>query len=471
MNPSSSVLFSSETVQGSVSAAAAPGLFWCWPFALLLLAIAVFPLVPRLSHWWESNRSKLAVSAVLAAVVCAYYFLRAQDGDAPHGAAAVTAMLHHSIINDYIPFIILLFSLYTISGGIRLSGDIPAHPATNAGFLLLGAVLANVIGTTGASMLLVRPLLQINSERRHTTHTFVFFIFLVSNIGGCLLPIGDPPLFLGYLRGVPFLWTLRLFPLWIVTVAAVLAVYVVLEIIAYRKEGPWDIQQDETQVTPLRLDGRFNFALLAGVVLAVAVLVPGAKLPGTSWTVPNVYLREVVLLALSGWSLLRTPRDIHRYNEFSFGPIAEVACLFLGIFITMQIPIEILRAQGAALGITSPVQFFWASGSLSSFLDNAPTYVVFFELAGALPSNGAPALGGLATATGQVPLSLLMAISAGSVFMGANTYIGNGPNFLVKSIAESRGVRMPGFLGYMVYSALILLPVFGVISLVFFRQP
>ena len=208
MTHSSLILFSAETVQ-TAAPAVPPGLFWCWPFVCLLLAIALFPLVPALSHWWESNRSKLLVSLALAAVVCAYYFLRAQEPGAPHGAAAVALLLRHSIVNDYIPFIVLLFSLYTISGGIRLQGDIPAHPATNAGFLLLGAVLANIIGTTGASVLLVRPLLQINSERRNTTHTFVFFIFLVSNIGGCLLPIGDPPLFLGYLRGVPFLWTLR----------------------------------------------------------------------------------------------------------------------------------------------------------------------------------------------------------------------------------------------------------------------
>lgn len=468
MTHSSFILFSAATVQGSVSAAP-PGLFWCWPFACLLLAIAIFPLVPGLSHWWESNRNKLLVSVLLAGVVCAYHFLRVQEPGAPRGAAAVGLLLHHSLVSDYIPFIILLFSLYTISGGIRLSGDIPAHPVTNAGFLFLGAVLANIIGTTGASVLLVRPLLQINSERKNTTHTFVFFIFLVSNIGGCLLPIGDPPLFLGYLRGVPFLWTLQLFPLWISAVLAVLAVYIVLEIRAYRKELPRDLQLDETQVIPLRLDGKFNFLLLAGVVLAVAVLVPGERLPLLPWTLPNVYLREIVLIALAGLSLLRTPRDIHRHNEFSFGPIAEVACLFLGIFITMQIPIEILRAQGAALGISSPLQFFWATGSLSSFLDNAPTYVVFFELAGALPASGAPTLGGVATATGQIPLLSLLAISAGSVFMGANSYIGNGPNFLVKSIAESRGVRMPSFLGYMVYSALVLIPVFAVLSLVFFR--
>ena len=465
MTHSSFILLYARTVCGAAPAPAdPPGLFWCWPFAFLLLAIAACPLVPALSHWWESNRSKLLTSLVLAGVVCAYYFLRA-----PHGTAAVAGLLRHSLVSDFMPFIILLFSLYTISGGIRLSGDIPAHPATNAGFLLLGAVLANIIGTTGASMLLVRPLLQINSERRNTTHTFVFFIFLVSNIGGCLLPIGDPPLFLGYLRGVPFLWTLRLLPLWTATVGAVLLVYLVLEVIAYRKENPGDIQRDETETIPLQLDGKFNFALLAGVVLAVALLVPGEKLPGLSWAVPNVCLREMALLALAGLSLWRTPREIHRCNEFSFGPIAEVACLFLGIFITMQIPIEILRARGAALGIDSPLQFFWASGSLSSFLDNAPTYVVFFELAGALPAPGGQTLGGVATATGHVPLLALLAISAGSVCMGANSYIGNGPNFLVKSIAESRGVRMPTFLGYMVYSALVLIPIFAVISLVFFR--
>jgi len=443
-----------------------PSLFWCWPFVCLLLAIAVMPLVPRLSHWWESNGNKLIVSVLLASVVCTYYFLRPGTVS---GMGAVKGLLHHSIAGDYIPFMVLLFALFTISGGIRLSGDIPAHPAANAAFLFLGAVLANIIGTTGAAMLLIRPVLQINSERRHVTHTVIFFIFLVSNIGGALLPIGDPPLFLGYLRGVPFLWTLRLFLPWITAVGIVLLVYCVLDAIAYTRESRADIALDETQRVPLKLEGQFNFALLAAVILAVAVLVPGQRLPGSSWVLPDIYLREIVLLALAGISFFCTPRAVHSGNEFTFGPIAEVACLFLGIFVTMQIPVEILRANGAALGINTPLQFFWATGLLSSFLDNAPTYVVFFELAGAIPTTGVDTLKGVATATGQIAPPALAAISAGSVFMGACTYIGNGPNFLVKSIAERRGVPMPGFFGYMVYSTLVLVPTFIVLSILFFK--
>jgi Na+/H+ antiporter NhaD/arsenite permease-like protein len=447
-----------------------PSLLWCLPFACMLMAIAFFPLVPRLSHWWEQNRWKLAVSLALGLTVCGYYAYgrRAAGGLAPD-LAPLGLLLRHAVLDDYVPFIVLLLSLYTISGGIRLSGDIPAHPATNAGFLFLGAVLANLIGTTGASVLLVRPLLQINGERRYTTHTFVFFIFLVSNIGGCLLPIGDPPLFLGYLRGVPFLWTVKLFPMWIVAVGAVLAIYAVVEAMAYRKEPPRNIQRDETLRIPLRLEGSFNFALLALVVLAVAVLVPGQRIPLTPFNVPHVYLREIILLSLAGLSLARTPRRIYQENAFNFGPMAEVASLFIGVFITMQIPIELLRAQGLSLGIHSPMQFFWATGLLSGLLDNAPTYVVFFELAGILPADGGAVLGGVATATGQVPVPALMAISAGSVFMGALTYIGNGPNFLVKSIAESRGIAMPSFFGYLLYSGAILLPVFALMSLIFFR--
>ncbi len=447
-----------------------PGLAWCLPFACMLLVIAVFPLIPGLSHWWEHNRWKLAVSLGLGLIVCGYYaYGRRESAGSSPNLAALGLLLRHAVVDDYLPFIILLLSLYVISGGIRLSGDIPAHPATNVGFLFVGAVLANLIGTTGSSVLLVRPLLQINSERRHTTHTFVFFIFLVSNIGGCLLPIGDPPLFLGYLRGVPFLWTLALFPMWVAAVGTVLTLYAVMEVLAWRNEPPKNVQRDEMLRIPLRLEGTFNFALLALVVLAVAVLVPGQKLPFSPWVVPHAYLRELLLLALAGLSLACTPRRIYRENDFGFGPINEVACLFIGVFITMQVPIELLRAQGLSLGIHSPMQFFWATGLLSGLLDNAPTYVVFFELAGILPAHGSEVLGNVATATRQVSVPALMAISAGSVFMGALTYIGNGPNFLVKSIAESRGVRMPGFFGYLLCSGVILLPVFALMSLIFFR--
>jgi len=463
-----------ETVSGSAgmasSAQHSAGLVWCAPFLLLLVAIALFPVLPRLSHWWESNRNKLTVSLFLGSIVCVYYTVRPQGfaGSPPH-LGAVREMLHHALASDYVPFIVLLFSLYTISGGIRLSGDIPAHPRTNVVFLALGTVLANFIGTTGASVLLIRPLLQVNSQRRNVRHTVIFFIFLVSNIGGSLLPIGDPPLFLGYLRGVPFLWTLRLLPMWVVTVLLLLAVYYCIERIAYRREKPIDIQIDERVRAPFALEGWHNFVFLAGVIAAVSFLVPGQRLVFTSWTIPDMYIREAVLLLLSGLSFAGTSRKIREANEFSFGPIGEVACLFVGIFVTMQVPIEILRAKGATIGMQSPMQYFWATGLLSSFLDNAPTYVVFFEMAGLNASAAGPLLENVTTATGHVSVSLLLAISAGAVFMGANTYVGNGPNFLVKSIAEQRGVRMPTFLGYMAYSSALLLPVYILVSFLFFR--
>jgi Na+/H+ antiporter NhaD/arsenite permease-like protein len=465
----SALAAAAENAGAAAGPGVAPGLFWVLPFAGILLTIAILPLVSRWSSWWEHNRNKLLISLALAAVACVYYSLRGYGfaGSAP-GFQAILTVLRHAIIGDYIPFIVLLLSLYVISGGIRLSGDIPAHPLTNCLFLTVGAVSASFIGTTGASMVLIRPLLQVNSERRHVKHTVIFFIFLVSNIGGALLPVGDPPLFLGYLRGVPFLWTLHLLPAWAMTTAILLMVYYVFDTVAYRHEAPADIAYDEARRFGLKLAGKRNFALLGGVVLAVALLVPGQRLPFTTWIVPDIYLREIAQLALAGLSMLLTPRRIHKENHFNFTAITEVACLFIGIFITMQVPIEILKVKGDALGITTPLQFFWACGGLSSFLDNAPTYVVFFELAGSLHAGHVAFLEHVATATGHIPVPDLLAISCGAVFMGANTYIGNGPNFLVKSIAEHRGVKMPGFFGYMAYSGLILIPLFILISLIFF---
>jgi Na+/H+ antiporter NhaD/arsenite permease-like protein len=446
-----------------------PGLIWATPFVAILLSIAVFPLVPQASHWWDKNRNKLTVSLLLAAAVTAYYALRGHGfAEESAGVHSAFGMLHHAIIGDYIPFIILLFSLYCISGGIRFSGDVPAHPFTNTLILATGSVCASFVGTTGASMLLIRPLLQINAERKYVSHTVIFFIFLVSNIGGVLLPVGDPPLFLGYLRGVPFLWTLHLFPMWVFASVILLVVYYLIDVIAYRREPPRAVQMDETVRVPLRLEGKRNFVLLAGIVAAVALLVPGQPFAGTQWIVPDIYLREGVQLLLVAVSFWVTPSSVRKANGFDFGPINEVACLFIGIFITMQVPVEILRIRGATLGVTTPLQFFWASGSLSSFLDNAPTYTVFFELAGTLHIEGLKTLQHLATATGEIHVPNLLAISAGAVFMGANTYIGNGPNFLVRGIAERSGVKLPSFFGYMLWSGLILIPLFVLVSFVFF---
>ncbi len=446
----------------------APPIITALPFAALLLAIALFPLTPVFSRWWESNFSKLFLSLFLAAVTCCYYGARGQGfHESGTGISAVATVLNHAVVQDFIPFIVLLFCLYTISGGIRLTGNIPPHPHTNAFFMLTGAILANFVGTTGASMLLIRPLLQINSTRKHVKHTVIFFIFLVSNVGGVLLPLGDPPLFLGYLRSVPFLWTLRLWPQWLAAVGLVLLIYWIMDHYYYHREEIAGETRFEMKEITLALRGEINFLLLLGVVLTVAFIVPGKRFPGTSWTVPD-HLREIMEIALAVLSMQLTHKGIREANHFNFNAIAEVACLFIGIFITMQAPLELLQLKGPELGLTAPYQYFWASGALSSFLDNAPTYVVFFETAGSLPSHGVAVLQGVATGTHSISLSLLAAVSCGSVFMGANTYIGNGPNFMVKSIAEQFEVKMPSFFGYMAYSLAILIPVFLMLTVVFF---
>jgi len=408
-----------------------PPLGWTLPFVALLLSIAVFPLAwPR---FWESNLRKLAVAALLAAPVLVLY------------ARARPEMLLHAA-ESYVSFIVLLGGLFVISGGILLEGDLEATPRTNAAFLALGAVLASFVGTTGASMLLIRPLLQTNRERKHVTHTVVFFIFLVSNIGGCLTPLGDPPLFLGYLLGVPFSWTFRLFVPWLVTSSLVLAVYVLWDRRAHAREGRADLARDFYEVRRLRVGGKENLVLLLGVLAAVAFL-------REPW-------REVAIVALAALSFARTDPALRRVNRFTFHPILEVAALFAGIFVTMLPALDLLRARGAELGVREPWQFFWATGALSSFLDNAPTYLTFLALGQGL---------GLPAEVVGVPHSILVAISLGAVFMGANTYIGNGPNFMVRSIAEERGVRMPSFGGYMLYSGAVLLPVFVVVTLLFLR--
>jgi len=437
-----------------------PGLWAVIPFAALLLSIAVLPLIPVTSHWWEHNQNRLAVSLILAGVTLLYYLLS-------YGVEKAVNVLDHAIVAEYIPFMVLLFSLYVISGGIALRGDLAAHPTTNTAFLGFGALIASLVGTTGASMLLIRPLLQTNAERKHVTHTVVFFIFLVSNIGGCLLPIGDPPLFLGYLKGVPFLWTLNLWIEWAFMCAIVLLVYFIWDSVAYKKEAVRDIVRDETQIKPLTVLGKVNLLLLLGVVFCVALVKPGEELLGLGLTA-FPFLRELLMLGLVAISLLVTQKGIRASNNFNYAAILEVAALFVGIFICMQAPIEILRASGSALApyLSSPARFFWATGVLSSFLDNAPTYVVFLETAAAMTPDNAPGVLRFVDGTTIFP-SYLTAISLGAVFMGANTYIGNGPNFMVKSIAEQSGVKMPSFFGYMLYSGGILIPLFFAVTWVF----
>ncbi|MBN1518206.1 sodium:proton antiporter [Candidatus Sumerlaeota bacterium] len=441
-----------------------PHMFWISPFVVLLLCIALLPLIPATAHWWHHNSSKLTIALAMAAVTIIYYFLRDTGfHHAEPGIPTVLKVLNHAVIVDYIPFIVLLFSLYVCSGGINLAGDIRATPRNNATIIGIGAVLANVIGTTGAAMLLIRPLLQINSERKHVKHTVIFFIFLCCNIGGCLLPIGDPPLFLGYLRGVPFTWTLQLLPEWLTMTVMILIIYYVWDMMAYKHETIRDIAHDDAAIKPLKLTGTLNIVWLIGIVLCVAFMVPGKPFFGL-FTTP-MFMRELCMLTLVAIAWITTSPAIREANKFDFEAIAEVACLFIGIFIAMQVPVEILNIKGAELGLHAPWHFYWATGSLSSFLDNAPTYVVFFETAKTLPFAPEHAL--TLVDGSHISEPLLIGISIGAVFMGAMTYIGNGPNFMVKSIAESSGIKMPSFFGYMLYSIGILIPPMIIVTLVF----
>jgi Na+/H+ antiporter NhaD/arsenite permease-like protein len=369
--------------------------------------------------------------------------------------------VQNAIFNEYIPFIVLLFSLYTIAGGIRVQGDLRAHSLTNTVFIAIGGLLASFIGTTGAAMLLIRPLLETNRERRRVAHTVVFFIFVVCNCGGCLTPLGDPPLFLGYLQGVPFLWTWSLWPQWLFVNASLLAIYFVWDhFVAYPREAKRDIQLDERRVRRLQISGGvLNGTLLALLILSVALLDPSKAIPGSEWH-PWLYLREIVQLTLVALSLLLGPTAVRVANRFNYAAIVEVAALFFGIFLCMQPALQILDAYGARLGIDSTQKFFWATGALSSVLDNAPTYLVFLQTARTLSPGDMPVIAG-------VPEPFLVAISLGAVFMGAMTYIGNGPNFMVKAIAEANQVRMPSFFGYVLYSTLILLPILIAMTFVF----
>jgi Na+/H+ antiporter NhaD/arsenite permease-like protein len=400
------------------------------PFIFMLLVIAVFPL--WIPHWWERNRNKLVVSCALGLPILLLYLARRPE-----------ALVH--LGEEYVSFIVLLAGLYVISGGMLLRGDLVASPLANTGFLALGGLLASLVGTTGASMLLIRPLLQTNRERTRVKHTVIFFIFIVSNIGGMLTPLGDPPLFLGYLQGVPFAWTFRLWPHWLGMTALLLLVYFVWDSTQYVREPVAALTRDRAQMEPLRIQGGLNALALAGVVLAVAFLREPA--------------RELAIVALAGLSLWRTPRTIRRANGFTPSPMVEVAVLFFGIFLTMIPALELLRLRGGELGVREPWQFFWATGVLSSFLDNAPTYLTFLALAQGL---------GLAKEVVDVPHAILAAISVGAVAMGANTYIGNAPNFMVKAIAEEAGVKMPSFLGYMLYSGAVLIPLFVLVTVVLF---
>lgn len=441
--------------------------FWSvLPFVGLLMTIGVMSAVSanfthsRAAHIWEDNTNKLLIALLWALPVIVLLL----------GLGAWEPLIES--LEEYFSFLVLLFSLFVISGGIFLDGDLRAKPHVNTAFLGVGALLTNVVGTTGASMLLIRAMLRANSHRRNTGHVPVFFIFVVSNIGGCLLPIGDPPLFLGYLEGIPFFWTLRLFIPWMMAVVVVLAVFFIWDMLQYRRETPEAIKEDEDAYQPLKVKGGINFLWLLGVLATVIFLTPDLI---DAWGLshgPLMFLREYVMLLFTGLSLVTAPlgSPTRKGNNFSFGPIIEVAFLFIGIFVAMVPALELLKAHGSDLHITEPWQFFWTTGGLSSVLDNAPTYLTFLSVAESLAENNPGAFTDLVPIShGQVGESLLAAISLGAVFLGALTYIGNGPNFMVKAIASEWGYQMPDFFSYTIKYALpILLPVYIIISIVFF---
>lgn len=419
------------------------------PFVLQLGAIAILPLFA--GHFWEKNKNKLLVSAMLA-IPTIYFLIRNHFG----------SELVHTLLFDYVPFIVLLGALFVITGGIFVDGNIEAKPSTNVTILGLGAILASVMGTTGAAMLLIRPLLHTNKERKFKVHTVLFFIGIVANCGGLLTPLGDPPLFMLYLRGVPFTWFFTLLPEWAFANILLLLIYFIVDTRYYGRETEEVRANEKANIQPLRLRGRLNFIWLAGVVLSVAFLneqtFPGVFVANQ----PVAFVREAVILLMAFLSLKATPHLVRVSNSFTWEPIEEVAYLFIGIFITMIPCILYLESQAASLGITTPISFYYYTGGLSSVLDNTPTAVTFYSLARGLVQHVSPDM------IGGIPEHILRAIAIGAVFFGSLTYIGNGPNFMIKAVAESNNIPMPSFFRYMYgFSLLVLLPVFILIQLLF----
>ena len=437
--------------------------WWGVPFAGVLLSIALMPLLAP--AFWHHHFGKVSAAWALAFLVP--FAIVAGPGLA--GTSVV-----HALLAEYIPFIVLLTALFTVAGGIFVRGNLHGSPGLNTGLLAIGAVLASFMGTTGASMLLIRPLIRANDNRKHQVHVVVFFIFIVSNAGGSLTPLGDPPLFLGFLKGIDFFWTMA--HLWMETVAligALLLIFYAIDWWYYHRREEIQPQDPTPDTARLGFDGGFNFALL-GVVVALVLMSGLWKSPvvfhiaGTDVGLPGL-LRDIGLIVVTLISLKLTPSSVHESNQFAWGPMQEVAKLFAAIFLTI-IPViamlkagvdgpfgAVVRAVTNADGSPNPAMYFWATGALSSFLDNAPTYLVFFNTAGGDPQ---------VLMTAMAPT--LVAISAGAVFMGANTYIGNAPNLMVKAIAEDRGIRMPSFFGYMLWSVGILVPLFALMTWIWF---
>jgi len=412
------------------------------PFVLMLLCIALGPLF--FEHWWEKNRNKLLVSIILGIPVAGYLI-----------ALGLPELLANQLIFDYLPFIILLGALFVITGGIHLKGDIQAKPWINT----------SLMGTTGAAMLLIRPVIRTNNARKFKVHTILFFIAIVANAGGLLTPLGDPPLFMLYLKGAEFTWFFHMLPEWAFVNAVLLLLYFIADSYYYKKEPLENIKFDKTNVEPLGLKGNINFLFLAGVVASVAFLnehyLPIMK--ENRWA---GFIREGSIVSMAVLSLLFTKKPIREANKFSWGPILEVAFLFFGIFITMIPALEYLKTNAHDLGINSNAQYYYATGSLSAFLDNTPTALAFHQLALGM-NPGGEFISGAGYVAG-VDEMILTAICLGAVLFGAMTYIGNGPNFMVKAIAEESKIKMPSFFGYMIkFSLIVLLPVYILVQLIF----
>jgi len=428
------------------------------PFVALLSAIALMPLAAP--GWWESNRNKGLVSAVCAVPVVVLL-------GTVFGAQGVQELLHTA--RDYLSFLSLVGSLFVITSGIYVEGSLAGTPLSNSVFLAIGAVLASLFGTTGASVLLIRPLLRANSSRHNKAHVVVFFIFMVANCGGLLTPLGDPPLFLGFLKGVPFGWTLSLWKEWLTVNGLLLVIFNIWDQIALDREErtrPGSQLEEVMRHEPLRIRGAHNLAFLFAIVAIIFASGSGVGNGGKSW---SFGIQEGLMSATACAAYGTTSSQNRERNRFTFGPILEVAVLFAGIFVAMAPALLILNARGRELGLSNPWHFFWASGSLSSFLDNAPTYLMFAAAAAGV--KGVAAEGRYLEQLlrlGPEAAQLLAAVSVGSVFMGANSYIGNGPNFVVKAIAEENGVAMPSFFGYMAYSVGILIPIFVIVTFAFF---
>ena len=457
-------------------------LWLCIPFAGLLLCIAIFPLVK--GEWWDKNKGWAVLIWSLLFII---------PFAVKYGAGETAETVLECIVNDYLSFIVLLFGLFCVSGNINLEGDFVGSPRMNTGLLAIGTLLSSCIGTTGASTLLVRPMIQMNSWRRNKSHIMVFFIFLISNMGGCLTPIGDPPLLMGFMRGVPFTWSLRLFPVLVFNMVILLTVFYFIDRRAYRRDIALGMRPDISKpTTTFKVNGLHNIIFMIMIVAGVVLsgVLPGMKAfqnaDGSVISIPifrsvrlavPTLIEIIIILVAAFLSFKTTKSDVRTKNHFTWGAIEEVAVLFIGL-----IPYSVLYHmtdgrnayasalfciyawhKGAELGLTKPLEMFWATGALSSFLDNTPTYLVFLTTAGTLGATS-----GIATTVGTVAVKMLMAISCGAVFMGANTYIGNAPNFMVKSISDENGIKMPSFFGYMLCSLKFLIPVFIIDTLVFF---